>query len=80
MYDVENPVKPSADVECYSGYRYGERPLAFHWHGERLEIEQIETQERHREGWFFRVVTCGGQIFELLFDEGLDNWVINHSG
>ena len=63
-------------VECYSGSRYGERPLAFHWQGQRLEIGKIETQERRPQSLFFRVLTIGGQAFELSYGEGTDSWEI----
>jgi hypothetical protein len=72
----EPPPKPTELVECYSGYRYGERPLALHWQGKRLKIEKVEIQERRRQGWFFRVLTDDEQSFELLYDESLDNWEI----
>ena len=63
-------------VECHSGYRYGERPVALHWEDERLEIVDILTQWRSPEGLCFRVQVQSGQVFELLFSEGEDSWYI----
>ena len=80
MHDVgENPSNREL-VECYSGYRYGERPRALRWQGERLKIKEIQFQERRPQGWFFRILTNSGQIFDLLFDEGKDTWEINLLG
>ena len=29
-------------VECYAGHRFPERPRAFDWEGERIEVEEVE--------------------------------------
>lgn len=63
-------------VECYSGETYAERPLAFHWQGERLEIVQIETRWQSPEGRYFRVRVMDGHVFDLFYHEALDEWKI----
>jgi hypothetical protein len=65
----------SQPVECHSEYKYAQRPVALHWEGKRLEIEQIETTWRSPVGIFFRVCTSKG-IFELTYDPNLDTWKI----
>jgi hypothetical protein len=77
LHDVKEPMECRETVECYSGYRYGERPCAFLWMGERLEIEEIESRAHTPEGWGFRVRTCSGETFELLYFEIDDCWEIN---
>ena len=64
-------------VECHSGYEYAERPVALHWQGERLEVEQVETQWRIPGGRCFRVRTGDGRRFELFYGELYDEWRIN---
>lgn len=64
-------------VECHSGYAYAERPVAFLWEGNRLEIEAIEAQWRIPDGKRFRVRTQDGRIFELFYDELCDEWRVN---
>lgn len=64
-------------VECYSGEMYAERPLAFHWQGERLEIVQIETRWQSPEGRYFRVRVKDERIFDLFYDETLDKWQVD---
>ncbi|MGA2113029.1 MAG: hypothetical protein ABSG98_12935 [Anaerolineales bacterium] len=61
-------------VECHSGYEYAERPEAFHWEGQWLQIEAIEGEWRVPDGKRFRVRTQGGRIFELLYAERHDEW------
>ena len=50
-------------VECHSGYTYAERPRAFTWEGERLDIETILAEWQTPESKHFRVITKQGQTF-----------------
>jgi hypothetical protein len=63
-------------VECHSGFRYGERPLAFYWQGERLEVKEIQAGWRSPQGPCFRVLSHSEQIFELVYLEDQDHWLI----
>jgi hypothetical protein len=64
-------------VECHSSNAYAERPLAFYWQGQRLEVEKILARWRTPTEICFRVLTSGGQgAFELHYDESADNWRI----
>jgi hypothetical protein len=61
-------------VECYSGARYAERPVALTWCGERLSVESIERSWRTPDSLTFIVRIGDGRRFELtcqLFD---DRW------
>jgi hypothetical protein len=64
-------------VECHSGYEYPDHPVALHWQGCRLEIEEIEAQWRLPEGKRFRVRTRDGQVFELFYHQVNDEWSID---
>ncbi|NMC79682.1 MAG: hypothetical protein GYA59_10015 [Chloroflexi bacterium] len=64
-------------VECYSGCEYAERPTALIWQGERLEIAEILKQWRQPGERCFRVRTQDDRLFELAYDESLDQWRIN---
>ena len=66
----------SAIVECHSGFRYGERPLAFFWEGQRCEVAAIEAEWRTPVGRCFRVRTRDDLRFTLIFDEPSDTWEI----
>jgi hypothetical protein len=64
-------------VECHSGYTYGERPVALHWEGARLEIEAVEDSWRVPGGRRFRVRVQDGRVFELFYGELYDEWRIH---
>ena len=61
-------------VECYSGSRYGERPIAVYWQGQRLEIRQVLHNWRTPGGLRFDVVVDDERKFRLLYDEKYDIW------
>jgi hypothetical protein len=61
-------------VECYASTRYPERPRAFLWEGERLEVVEVERQWRTPTGPAFRVRTVEGRTFTLAYDEAADTW------
>ncbi|HEY67289.1 MAG: hypothetical protein DRI79_11725 [Chloroflexi bacterium] len=61
-------------VECYAGICYPERPRAFVWEEERVEVEEIERRWRTPSGPAFRVRAAGGRRFTLTYDEAADAW------
>ena len=61
-------------VECYAATRYPERPRAFLWEGERLEVVEVVHRYRTPRGPGFRARTSDGRCFSLLYDEALDAW------
>lgn len=63
-------------VECYSGSRYAERPIAVHWQGKRLEIRQVLNSWRTPDGPAFVVLVGDGRNFRLLYDERCDSWTV----
>ncbi len=63
-------------VECRSDSAYGERPQAFNWQGQRLEVTGISLRWRSPEGKGFRVNTVHGRTFDLFYNEALDGWTL----
>jgi len=70
-------------VECYSGYKANERPVAFIFQGSRREIREII--DRWYEGGleagrpeidYFKVRTTDGQVFILRYQSLFDAWSI----
>ena len=70
-------------VECYSGYRANERPVAFTFRERRREV--LEIVDRWYEGGidasrpeisYFKVRTTEGQIFLLRYLSLFDSWSI----
>jgi hypothetical protein len=63
-------------VECRSDSEYAERPIAFYWQEQRLEIIEIASRRRTPEGKGFRVRTKDDQIFELFYNETSADWQV----
>ncbi len=69
-------------VECYSGYKANEKPIAFTRNGVRREIQEII--DRWYEGDvpgrpaadYFKVKTTDGEIFMLRYLSLFDAWSI----
>ena len=70
-------------VECYSGYKANDRPVAFTYQGRRWEVEEIV--DRWYEGGldpprpeidYFKVKTTDGQVFILRYLSLFDTWSI----
>ena len=70
-------------VECYSGYKVNERPVAFTHCGRRFEV--IEILDRWYEGGidagrpaidYFKVRTSDGQVFILRYLSLFDAWSV----
>ncbi|MBW2713027.1 MAG: hypothetical protein JRC77_04680 [Deltaproteobacteria bacterium] len=68
------------EVECYSGYRANERPLAFSLRGKRFEVEEVV--DRWYEGGLpgrpelltFKIRTCEGHLYLLRYNALFDAW------
>jgi len=70
-------------VECYSGYKADERPVAFIHEGKRWEVREVV--DRWCEGGltpdrpsidYFKVRTKEGRIFLLRYLSLFDNWSV----
>ena len=70
-------------VECYSGYKINERPIAFTYQGQYWEIQGIV--DRWHEGDidatrpeinYFKVKTTDGGIFIIRYLSLFDSWSI----
>jgi len=73
----------SIEVECYSGYRANERPVAFTFQDRRWQVEEII--DRWYEGGvhanepaldYFKVRTSEDRIFLLRYNSLFDAWSI----
>lgn len=62
------------EVECYSGQRFGERPISFRWQGEEYSVEDIEKEWIEPGQRHFVVRVKGGGRFELVYNEQKDAW------
>jgi hypothetical protein len=65
-----------AQVECRSEIAYAERPVALIWEGKRLLVSEVLLSSRIPEGMRFRVRTEDEQVFELVYDQARDTWLV----
>jgi len=70
-------------VECYSGYKINERPVAFTYQGKRWEIDDIldrwyegDTESGQPAMDYFKVRTAEGNEFLLRYNYLFDDWAI----
>jgi len=63
-----------AQVQCYSGHSYAERPLSFHWQGEVHEVKKIEKEWLEPGRRHFLARTESERLFELCYHEEDDEW------
>ena len=71
------------EVECYSGYRANERPVAFTFQDRRWQVEEIidcwyegEVQSDEPALDYFKVRTVEGRVFLLRYNLLFDAWAI----
>ena len=69
-------VMDKADVKCYSGGDYAERPLSFTWQGVVYRVEEVEQSWREPGKICFRVRTEAGNIFKLCYNSTHRVWDI----
>ena len=63
-------------VECYAGYTYPQRPVAFWWQGRRLEVTTVRSEARLPSGRRFLVETANEQVFEINYNQIQDTWTV----
>jgi hypothetical protein len=62
-------------VECYSGSRYGEKPLSFVRNKKKYIIQKIERMWRTPDALHFTIYTEEGKL-NILYDESKDTWFL----
>jgi hypothetical protein len=73
----------NTSVECFSGYRINERPVAFTFQGQRLDVAEIidrwyegDIEAGLPEVNYFKVRTTKGDIFLLRYLLLPNSWSI----
>jgi len=68
--------EPMANVRCYAGTSYPERPVAFEWEGRWLEVTELLRRARTPEGLRFDVLAEDGRRYRLDWDTNEASWSI----
>lgn len=66
----------SEPVICRSDTAYAERPVAFEWQGQWLDVSKITSRWREPAGLFFRVQTADLAQYELVYNLPMDSWKV----
>ncbi len=66
-----------ANVRCYAGTRYPERPVALQWKGHWLNVTQVERQVYTPTEFIFWVQAENGVCYRLSWQLATDEWIIN---
>jgi hypothetical protein len=68
-----------ANVRCYAGASYPERPVAFEWEGRWLDVIEVRRQARTPEGLAFDVLAEDDQWYHLEWTQAVDEWTVRTS-
>jgi hypothetical protein len=68
--------EPTIQVQCYSGHKADERPIAFILDGNKLMVEKIIDQWRSPEFEFFKVLADDGKGYLLRNDYRNGGWAL----
>ena len=64
----------SLKVECYAGYKGGQRPVRFFLQDRALDVMDIEDQWYGPSALYFRVHASDGDCYILSYNEEEDSW------
>jgi hypothetical protein len=64
-------------VECYSGYRAGERPLRFVLRGRVFDVQEVDGRWYSPDASYFRVLATDGNYYVLRHEEAQDFWTLD---
>lgn len=70
------PDAAQAEVICYSGHTYAERPIRFRFNRAEYPVEEIIQQTRTPDGRQFLVRTEDERRFVLTYLEAPDQWQV----
>jgi hypothetical protein len=65
-----------ANVHCYAGASYPERPVALEWEGQWLDVVEVQHRARTPEGLRFDVLSEDGRTYRLVWKMDADSWSI----
>jgi len=63
-------------VDCYSGYRAGERPISFELDDQDYPIAEVLDRWYEPASRYFKVRTAEGKTYVLRHDESADEWTL----
>jgi hypothetical protein len=70
--DLKEPF--DIEVSCYSGYRYGERPVSFKLLEKNFAVKEIIDQWYGEDYLYFKIRADDQRIYLLKYDQAKDQW------
>ena len=71
---IEADSSQAAQVTCYSGRVYADRPVSFVWQGKQHKVKEVERECQEPGEKYFQVLTTDGKHFKLWYNENQDWW------
>ena len=71
---MKDPICIPLRVECYSGYRAGERPEAFWLNRRRIAVREVLDRWLGEDHAYFKVTGGDGVRYILRRDDRRDQW------
>ena len=62
------------EVSCYSGYRYGERPVSFRLLERTFTVKEIVDQWYGEDYLYFKILADDQRVYLLKYDQAKDQW------
>jgi len=68
------------EVSCYSGYRYGERPVSFKLLEKTFVVKEIIDRWYGEDYLYFKIRAEDQRVYLLKYDLGQDRWSLTGMG
>jgi len=62
------------EVSCYSGYRYGERPVSFKLLEKTFVVQEIIDRWYGEDHLYFKIRADDQRVYLLKYDQAKDRW------
>jgi hypothetical protein len=76
MSNQESREEFQVEVSCYSGYRYGERPVTFKLLERTFTVQEILDQWYGPDYLYFKIRADDRKIYLLKYDQNKDQWFL----
>ncbi|MGC1402709.1 MAG: hypothetical protein WA974_07260 [Thermodesulfobacteriota bacterium] len=76
MSDQDQKEVFQIEVSCYSGYRYGERPVSFKLLERTFTVMEIIDQWYGEDYLYFKVRADDQRVYLLKYDQHEDQWFL----
>ncbi len=76
MSDQDQKEVFQIEVSCYSGYRYGERPVSFKLLERTFTVKEIIDQWYGEDHLYFKIRADDQKVYLLKYDQAKDQWFL----